>query len=328
MMPKVMRRVTWGAMALALGGVVILTTQWAFPAGHLEIQVDRPYYSRTVGDNTLFVQVDITIKNVGADFVRVDGEHFILVDDVGNRYGRDLATHFIQSHYDYLTMPPGFEFTATSIYKMPLGRRAAWMLFITATGQNAWFRLGDPSILPRSGPSSPAPASAPAVPHAAPPTGTGNAARNTGQLAQVIAEMEARSRGLSTKDLAQADQLIDLLPHMRTTCAEGASASGSALVGAANQCASEGEAVMNVIGFLRETLKSPAAEGMPGVLRHDWDNVLLQAASAVRDDLVPVWDKLGQERASGRDSAVTFHALGDVRDRIGRVLAQASSKAP
>ena len=148
MAPKVFRRLTQGATILALAGVVILATQWAYPPGHLEIRVERPYYSRPVGDNALFVQIDITIKNVGADSVRVDGDHFILVDDLGTRYFRDPSTHFIRAHYNYLTMPAGYEFTATSIYKIAAGRRAAGMLFITDTGQSVWFRLSLNSSAP------------------------------------------------------------------------------------------------------------------------------------------------------------------------------------
>lgn len=151
----------------------------------------------------------------------------------------------------------------------------------------------------------------------------GHTAQDTGQLATALAEMAARSRGLNSSDLAQADQLVDLLPHLRVTCssAEALTVAG-ALVDAATQCVSEAEAIMNVIGFLRETLASPAGERMPEVARRDWDSVLTQATSVVRDALIPVWDKLARERASGRASAATFRALGQVRDRIGRVLAE------
>ncbi len=312
---KVLRRVSQGASALALAGAVILMTQWVYPAGHLVIRMDHPYISRAVGENAVYVQIDITMKNVGSDAVRVDGEHFILVDDLGNRYPRDPSTHFIRGHYDYLTMPPDFEFTATSIYKIPVERQPARMLFVTGTGENAWFRLPQPeSTPPQPNPPSPAPV-------------TGAAAPGPGQLADVLAILVARSRGLSPRDLAQADQLVDLLPHLRVTCSSGVQAHGSALVRVATQCASDAETAMNAIEFLRETLKSPAAEGMPGVARRNWDEVLLHASSAVRDALVPLRDQMGRERASGQNSAMTFRALGYIRDRIGRVLARASSKS-
>lgn len=306
------RRVTQGATALALAGVVILATQWAYPAGHLVIRIGSPYYSRIVGENPVFVEIDITMKNVGADVVRVDGEHFILVDDLGNRHPRDPSTHFIQNHYNFLAMPPGYEFTATSIFKLPPERKAAWILFVTGEGRNVLFRLAPP-------PSAPSPPAGPA---------TGGATPGPGQLTAVLAEMAARSRGIGPKDLAQADQLIDLLPHLRSTCSSGMSAHGHGLVEAATQCAGDAEAAVNTIDFLRETLKTPAGRHMPEPARRDWDNVLRQATSAVHDAVKPVWDGLGREQAAARGSAATFRALGDARDRMGRVLAKTSAPPP
>ena len=313
MMSLLVRRVTQGATTLALAGVVILTTQWAYPAGHLVIRIGSPYYSRTVGESPLFVQIDITMKNVGADVVRVDGEHFILVDDLGNRYPRDPSTHFIQNHYNFLAMPPGYEFTATSIYTLPPERKAAWILFVTGEGRSVLFRLAPPP-------------SAPSQPGLGAPTG--GATPGPGQLAAVLAEMAARSRGIGPKDLAQADQLVDLLPHLRSACSAGMSVHGRALAEAATQCAADAESAINTIDFLRETLKTPAGRGMPEPARRDWDKVLVQATSAVRDAVVPVWDAIGREQAAGRGSATTFRALGEARDRMGRVLAKTSAPPP
>ncbi len=321
--PKLVRYVAQGAITLALAGVVILTTQWAYPAGHLVIRMDPPYYSHAVGEDALYVQLDITMKNVGADAVRVDGEHFILIDNQGTRYPRDPSTHFISNHYDYLTMPPGYQFTATSIYKIPPERWAAWLLFVAGDGRNVRFRLPPPpSVSSQSGGVSPA------EPSAAPAPVSGSAARTTGRLTDVLAEMAARSRGIGPKDLATADQLVDLLPHLSAMCSAGARAHGSALVAAATECARDAEGATTTIAFLRDTLASPAGRGMPEVIRHDWDGVLLRSASAVHDALLPLWTRIGQERSGGDTSAATFRALGDLRTRIGRVLAKTSPASP
>ncbi len=154
------------------------------------------------------------------------------------------------------------------------------------------------------------------------------AAQGPQQLADVLATMVTRSRGLGPRDLAQADQLVDLLPHLRATCSSGVRDHGTALVRAATLCASDAEDAMKTIEFLRETLRSPAAERMPGVARRDWEGVLQEAASTVHDALGPLWGYVGQERASSQNSAMTFRALGAVRDRIGRVLAKASYTSP
>ena len=309
MMSVLVRRVTQAATTLALGGVVILTTQWAYPAGHLVIRIGTPYYSRVVGEDPVFVQVDIAMKNVGADVVRVDGEHFMLVDDLGNRYPRDPSTHFIQNHYNFLAMPPGYEFTATSIYKLPPERKAAWILFVTGEGRSVLFRLAPP----------PSPPSQPA---------TGSATQGPGRLGAVLAEMAARSRGIGPRDLAQAEQLIDLLPHLRSACSAAMPAHGRSLLEAATQCAGDAEAAINTIDFLRETLKTPAGRRMPELARRDWDTILRQATSAVHDAAKAGWDAVGREQGAGTGSAATFRALGEARDRLGRVLAKTSAPPP
>jgi Domain of unknown function (DUF4352) len=140
-MREAVRRVIQVAIALALAGASILVTEWAYPAGSLAIQVGRPYYSRDVGENAVFVTIDLTIKNVGAEPVRVDSEHFLLVDDAGHRYPTDPSMHLLRNHFNWLTMPAGYELHAVAVFKSAVGHRAAGMIYITPTGQFVWFRL-------------------------------------------------------------------------------------------------------------------------------------------------------------------------------------------
>jgi hypothetical protein len=135
------RRLTQTAVALLLAGGAVLVTQWAYPAGHLTIRLGQPHYSRAVANNAPFVTIDIIIKNVGADPVRIDREHFLLVDETGHRYSSDPSTHFLRNHFDLITMPAGLELRGATVFKMIPGRRAAWLLFVTPTGQIVWFRL-------------------------------------------------------------------------------------------------------------------------------------------------------------------------------------------
>lgn len=140
-MSRVLRRVIQGAIALALAGLTILVTAWAYPAGHVTIQVGRPYYSRAAGEDAAFVTIDITVRNVGADPVRIDREHFLLVDETGHRYRSDPSTHLLRDHFDLLTIPAGHEIRGTTVFKISPQHRAAGMLFVTSTGQTVWFRL-------------------------------------------------------------------------------------------------------------------------------------------------------------------------------------------
>ncbi len=140
-MPRVLRRLMQAAVALALAGLTILVTEWAYPAGHVTIQVGSPYYSRAVGEDVAFVTIDITIRNVGAEAVHIDREHFLLVDETGRRYQSDPSTHFLRNHFDVLTLPAGHAVQGATVFKISPRHRAAWMLFVTSTGQTVWFRL-------------------------------------------------------------------------------------------------------------------------------------------------------------------------------------------
>lgn len=140
-MREALRRVTQAAIALALAGTSILVTEWAYPAGSLAIQLGHPYYSRAVGEDAVFVSIDVTLTNVGAEPVRVDSEHFLLVDDAGHRYPTDPSMHLLRNHFNWLTMPAGYELHAVFVFKSAAGHRAARMIYITPTGQFVWFRL-------------------------------------------------------------------------------------------------------------------------------------------------------------------------------------------
>jgi hypothetical protein len=141
MSPAVLRRLTQAAIALTLAGLTILVTEWAYPAGHLAIRLGQPFYSRAVADASPYVTIDITIKNVGAEPVLIDREHFLLVDNTGQRYASDPSTHFLQNHFDVVTIPAGYQLHGATVFKIAPGRRAAAMLFITNTGQIVRFRL-------------------------------------------------------------------------------------------------------------------------------------------------------------------------------------------
>ena len=140
--------------------------------------------------------------------------------------------------------------------------------------------------------------------------------------------MAARSKGLSSQNIAEADQLIDLLPHLRATCAAGARDHGRALVDAAARCAAEATAATNVIVFIRETLESPAGGGVPAVVRHDWDTTLAGATTAVRDALTLVWNATGREQALAHDPGAVLHALALTRERIRGMLSQGPATNP
>jgi len=141
MTPKLVRRLTQVGVALALAGVMGLVTQWAYPAGHLVVRLGPPHYSRAVADAAPFVTIDVTLRNVGAEPVRVDREHFLLVDDAGHIYGSDPATHFLRNHFDVITIPAGQEIQGATVFKTAPGVRAASIRFVTPTGQVVQFRL-------------------------------------------------------------------------------------------------------------------------------------------------------------------------------------------
>lgn len=142
---RLLRRLTQTAVALLLAGTAILVTEWAFPAGHLTIRLGQPHYSRAVADNAPFVTIDITVKNVGVEPVTLDREHFLLVDEAGHRYPSDPSTHFLRNHFDLITIPAGSELRGATVFKISPGTRAAWLLFVSPTGQIVWFRLSGPT---------------------------------------------------------------------------------------------------------------------------------------------------------------------------------------
>jgi hypothetical protein len=136
-----LRRASQAAIALALAGAAILVTQWAYPAGSVAIRVGHPYYSRAVGEELMFVTIDLTAQNVGADPIRFDRDHFLLIDDQGRRYRSDPSTHFLRNHFDVVTLPAGYSVQGATVFRIAPGRRAKLLLFVTQTGRFVVFRL-------------------------------------------------------------------------------------------------------------------------------------------------------------------------------------------
>lgn len=140
-MTTIMRRLLQLATALILGSTVVLVTQWAYPAGHLAIHLGRPEYSRVVGESEIYVTIDLRLTNVGVEPVRVDREHFLLVDDRQQTYRSDPSTHFLRNHFDVTEIPPLHEIQGATVFRIAPGRRAAELIFVTTTGQIAHLRL-------------------------------------------------------------------------------------------------------------------------------------------------------------------------------------------
>jgi len=89
----------------------------------------------------MYVTIDIAIKNVGADSVQIDREHFLLVDSTGRRYQSDPSTHFLANHFDVLTMPPGYAVRGATVFQIEPGHEAAALVFVSPTGEIVRFRL-------------------------------------------------------------------------------------------------------------------------------------------------------------------------------------------
>jgi hypothetical protein len=136
------RRLIQLAVALVLGSTVVLITHWAFPAGHLAIHLGRPQYSRFVGEtNAFYVSVDMRVQNVGVDPVRVDRQHFLLVDNEGRIYPTDPSTEFEAFHAAATVIWPLRDLRGTVVFRLPPGRRASRLLFVTTTGEIVRIKL-------------------------------------------------------------------------------------------------------------------------------------------------------------------------------------------
>jgi hypothetical protein len=129
------RRLIQVAIALALGSAVALVTQWAYPVGHLSIHLGHPRYSRFVGESDLYASIDVVMENVGVDPVRVDREHFLLVDTEGHIYKTDASTQFEAYHAAATTIFPLHDLHGTLVFRLPSGRSASRLLFVTTTGE-------------------------------------------------------------------------------------------------------------------------------------------------------------------------------------------------
>jgi Domain of unknown function (DUF4352) len=135
------RRLLQLASVVVLGSAIVLASAWAFPPGHLAIHVGRPEYSRIVGESELYVAVDLQLKNVGPEPVRIDREHFLAVDNRGHAYRADPSTHFLLNHFDVTYILPAREIRGVTIFKIARGRTLAELIYVTNTGQIVHFRL-------------------------------------------------------------------------------------------------------------------------------------------------------------------------------------------
>ncbi|HLW48975.1 MAG TPA: DUF4352 domain-containing protein [bacterium] len=136
------RRFIQGAVALVLGSVLVLVTQWAFPAGHLAIHLGRPQYSRFVGETSAqYVSIELRVQNVGVDPVRVDREHFLLVDNAGRIYQTDPSTMFEAFHAAATVIWPLHDLRGTVVFRLPPDRTAVRLLYVTTTGEIVRIKL-------------------------------------------------------------------------------------------------------------------------------------------------------------------------------------------
>ena len=135
------RRLVQLAIALAMASIVVLVTQWAYPVGHLSIHLGHPRYSRFVGGRDLYASIDLVVQNVGVDPVRVDRQHFLLVDDQQRIYKTDASTQFEAFHAAATTILPLHDLHGTVVFRLPSGRTAARLLFVTTTGEIVSLRL-------------------------------------------------------------------------------------------------------------------------------------------------------------------------------------------
>lgn len=140
-MTTVTRRLIQLAIALAMGSVVVLVTQWAYPVGHLSIHLGHPQYSRFVGESDVYVAIDVNVQNVGVDPVRVDREHFLLIDNEGRIHKTDASTQFEAYHAAATTIFPLHGLHATVVFRLPSGRTASRLLFVTTTGEIVRLKL-------------------------------------------------------------------------------------------------------------------------------------------------------------------------------------------
>ena len=124
-----------------MGSIVVLVTQWAYPVGHLSIHLGHPRYSRFVGESQVYVAIDVNVQNVGVDPVRVDREHFLLIDDEGRIYKTDASTQFELYHAAATTIFPLHDLHATVVFRLPSGRTASRLLFVTTTGEIVRLKL-------------------------------------------------------------------------------------------------------------------------------------------------------------------------------------------
>ena len=140
-MTALTRRLIQIAVALAMGSAVVLVTQWAYPIGHLAMHLGRPQYSRFVGESDLYVSIELNVQNVGVEPVRVDREHFLLIDNLGHIYKTDPSTQFEAYHAAVVTILPLHDLHATVVFRLPSGRTAARLLFVTTTGEIVRLKL-------------------------------------------------------------------------------------------------------------------------------------------------------------------------------------------
>ena len=140
-MTALTRRLVQIAVALAMGSAVVLVTQWAYPVGHLSIHLGHPQYSRFVAASDTYVAIELNVQNVGVDPVRVDREHFLLVDDEGRIHKTDVSTQFEAYHAAATVIFPLHDLHGRLVFRLPSGRTASRLLFVTTTGEIVRLRL-------------------------------------------------------------------------------------------------------------------------------------------------------------------------------------------
>jgi hypothetical protein len=81
------------------------------------------------------------VQNVGVDPVRVDRQHFLLVDNDGRIYQTDPATQFEAFHAAATVIWPLRDLRGTIVFRLPPDRTASRLLFVTTTGEIVRIKL-------------------------------------------------------------------------------------------------------------------------------------------------------------------------------------------
>ncbi len=119
-----------------------------------------------------------------------------------------------------------------------------------------------------------------------------------------------------------AAQLADLLEHLREQCAPAQRPAGLSSPGVVKRCVETAEAAANTMDLVRGTLASAAGRDVPSGVRARWAHDLAGAGAQIRASLAGVRWSMDRALASGAPSPAAFSELGQLRDRIDRVLGE------